>query len=199
MTSGKNLDLAQRLALRRGIPAAPTITEVTTEVRTNGVIMVPPPGPDQLKYVIGSVVIEWTFRVPYHRVREFNVFLADHEALIADSCEKLMRGVHYRGTYMTTHGERLEYRTYWAYDSHDAQKQWEIGLAKPDSNFGKALRRLRSYWLGDPNGAHRHFAPGALFAKDPGGAFFGFTLETAEQMENGGGRKLTRRRKTAGK
>jgi hypothetical protein len=197
--TGKNFDLAQRMALRRGIPAAPTIAEVTTEVRTNGVIMVPPPGPDQLKYVIGTVVIEWTFRVPYHKVREFNAFLADHEALIADACEKLMRGVHYRGTYMTTHSERLEFRTYWAYDSHDAQKQWENALPKASANFSKALRRLRSYWLGDPNGTHRHFAPGALFAKGSGGAVFGLTLDAAEELEGGGMRKAARGRKTARK
>ena len=197
--TGKNFDLAQRLALRRGIPAAPTVAEVTTEVRTNGVIMVPSPAADQLKYVIGNVVIEWTYRVPYHKVREFNAFLADHEALIADSCEKLMRGVHYRGTYMTTHSERLEFRTYWAYDSHDAQKQWENALPKASANFGKALKRLRSYWLGDPNGAHRHFAPGALFAKDSGGAMFGLTLDAAEELEGGGVRKSTRGRKAARK
>jgi hypothetical protein len=73
-------------------------------------------------------------------------------------------------------------------------------LAKAGTNFTKALRRLRSYWLGDPNGAHRHFAPGALFAKDPGGPFFGFTLETAEQIAGGGAApKRSRRRKTARK
>jgi hypothetical protein len=198
MTSEKNLDLARRLALRRGIPAAPAIAEVTTEVRTNGVIMVPTPGPDELKYVIGTVVIEWAFRVPYPKIRGFNAFLADNEALIAESCRKLMKGVHYRGTYMTTHGERVEYRTFWAYDTHDAQKQWAAALAKPGANFAKALRHLRSYWLGDPNGTHRHFAPGALFAKDPGGAFFDFTLDTAEQVESGALKPL-RRRKAARK
>jgi hypothetical protein len=199
MTSGKNLDLAQRLALRRGVPAAPSIAEVSTEVRTNTVIAVPTPGPDELKYVIGAVVIEWAFRVPFAKIREFNGFLADHEALIAESCEKLMQGVHYRGTYMTTHGERIEFRTYWSYDSHDAQKQWEHALPKAGANFGKALRRLRSYWLGDPDGTHRHFAPGALFAKESGGILFGMTLETAEEMAGGGPRRSTRRRKTARK
>lgn len=200
MTSENNLDLAQRLALRRGTPAAPAIAEVTTEVRTNGVIKVPTPEPGELKYVIGVAVIEWSFRVPHAKIREFNAFLADHEALIAESCEKLMEGVHYRGTYMTTHGERIEYRTYWAYDSQAAEEQWEIGLARASPNFTKALRRLRSYWISDPNGAHRHMAPGALFAEEPGGPFFGFTLDTAEQMEGGGAApKRPRRRKTARK
>jgi hypothetical protein len=206
MTSRKNLDLAQRLALRRGIPPAPTITEVSTEVRTNTVIRVPTPAPGELNYAIGVAIIEWSFRVPLSKVREFNAFLADNEALIAESCEKLMKGVHYRGTYMTTSGERLEFRTYWAYDSEDAQKQWEVGLANAGSNFVRALRRLRSYWISDPNGTHRHFAPGALFAKDPGGPFFGFTLETAEQMAGEGGpakpaaaRKRATRRKTTRK
>jgi hypothetical protein len=185
MTSNKNLDLAQRLALRRGAPAAPTVTELVTEVRSNSIIAMPSPPPVPLDYIIGHMVIEWAFRLPLSKVREFNAFLADNEALIAQSCEKLMQGVHYRGTYMTTHGERLEYRTYWAYDSHEAHKQWEIGLRDPGSNFVTALRRLRSYWISDPDGVHRHFAPAALFAADPGGAFFKFTLETAEQMAGG--------------
>jgi len=199
MTSEKNLDVAQRLLLRRGTPAAPAITEVSTEVRSNTVIAIPTPEPDTLKYAIGAMIIEWSFRLPHAKIREFNVFLADNEALIAASCEKLMKGVHYRGTYMTTNGERIEFRTYWAYDSQDAHDQWEIGLRNGASNFVKALRRLRSYWISDPNGSHRHFAPGASFAKDPGGHFFGFTLETAEQLagtsapKRGGRRKTTRK------
>ena len=187
MTSSKNLDLAKRLALRRGAPAAPTVTEVPTEIRSNMIISLPPPPAVPLDYIIGHLVIEWAFRLPLSKVREFNAFLVDKEALIAQSCEKLMKGVHYRGTYMTTHGERLEYRTYWAYDSQEAHKQWEIGLRDPGSNFVAAVRRLRSYWIGDPNGSHRHFSPGALFAAESGGAFHQFTLETAEHLAGGVG------------
>jgi hypothetical protein len=199
MTSTKNLDVAQRLLLRRGTPAAPAITEVSTEVRTNAVIAVPTPAPDEMKHVIGTTVIEWSFRVAHARIREFNTFLADNEAFIAESCEKLMQGVHYRGTYMTTHGERTEYHTYWAYDSQAAEKQWEHGLAKAGANFTKALRRLRSYWLHDPNASHRHLAPAALFAKNPGSPFFDFTLETAEQMAGTTAPKRSARRKAARK
>jgi hypothetical protein len=185
MTTGKNLDLAQRLVLRRGTPPPPVITATQTEIRSNGIIALPPPPAVPLDYIIGHLVIEWAFRLPLSKIREFNAFLADNEALIAQSCEKLMKGVHYRGTYMTTHGERLEYRTYWAYDSHEAHSQWEVGLRDPGSNFGAALRRLRSYWISDPNGSHRHFSPGALFGAEAGGAFHQFTLETAEQMAGG--------------
>jgi hypothetical protein len=185
MTVDKNLDLAQRLVRRRGTPPPPAITATETEVRSNSIIAMPSPPPVPLDYVIGHMVIEWAFRLPLSKVREFNSFLADNEALIAQSCEKLMQGVHYRGTYMSTHGKRLEYRTYWAYDSHEAHKQWEVGLRDPASNFVTALRRLRSYWISDPDASHRHFSPGALFSADPGGAFFKFTLETAEQMAGG--------------
>jgi hypothetical protein len=199
MTSTKNLDMAQRLLLRRGTPAAPAIAEVSTEVRTNAVIAVPTPAPHEMKHVIGTTVIEWSFRVAHAKIREFNTFLADNEALIAASCEKLMQGVHYRGTYMTTHGERTEYHTYWAYDSQAAEKQWEQGLAKAGTNFTRALRRLRSYWLHDPNASHRHLAPAALFAKNPGSPFFDFTLETAEQMAGTSAPKRSGKRKVARK
>jgi len=87
MTSNKNLELAKRLAMRRGAPAAPTVTEVATEIRSNMIIALPPPPPVSLDYIIGHFVIEWAFRLPLSKVREFNAFLADNEALIAQSCE----------------------------------------------------------------------------------------------------------------
>ena len=73
------------------------------------------------------------------------------------------------------------------------------GLAKAGTNLTKALRRLRSYWLHDPNASHHHLAPGALFAKNQGGPFFDFTLETAEQLAGTSAPKRGGRRKTARK
>ena len=93
-----------------------------------------------------------------------------------------MRGVHYRGTFLISEHGRFEFRTYWAYDSSVAEKQWEAGLADPSSNFVRAVRQLRTYWLQDPNASHRHMALGALLADDALGPFFKFTLTTAEEM-----------------
>ncbi len=188
MTSEKDIDAVRRLVLRHGTPAPPAVSVAVTEVRTNSFIKVPGLPIDEMKYALGALVIEWTFRVPLAQVNEFNRFLADHEALIAESCEKLMKGVHYRGTYLTTSGERLEYRTYWTYDSAEAIQGWEAALASRNSNFVTALQRLRSYWVQDPDGAHHHFSPGALYAKGFGSPFMGLTLETAERMESAGGR-----------
>ena len=58
MTSEKNLDLARRLTLRRGMPPSPAITVTQTEIRSNGVIAIPTPEPDELKYVIGTVITD---------------------------------------------------------------------------------------------------------------------------------------------
>jgi hypothetical protein len=182
MKSRKHLELARRLTLRRGVPNAPSAKEVPTEVRSNSFVAIDPPAKMDTRYAVGNVVIEWSFRVPPPQFRRFTSFLADNEAMIAASCERLMRGVHYRGTFLTTEHGRSEFRTYWAYDSSVAEKQWEAGLADPGSNFVRAVRQLRTYWLQDPNASHRHMALGALLGDDALGPFFKFTLTTAEEM-----------------
>jgi hypothetical protein len=182
MKSTKHLELARRLTLRRGVPNAPTAKEVPTEVRSNSFVAIDPPAKVDTQYAVGNVVIEWSFRVPPAQFRRFTSFLADNEAMIAASCERLMRGVHYRGTFLIREHGRTEFRTYWSYDSSVAEKQWEAGLADPNSNFVRAVRQLRTYWLQDPNASHRHMALGALLGDDALGPFFKFTLTTAEEM-----------------
>ncbi len=182
MKSNKHLELARRLTLRRGVPNAPSANEVPTEVRSNSFVAIDPPPKVDTKYAVGNVVVEWSFRVPPAQFRGFISFLADNEAMIAASCERLMKGVHYRGTFLTTEHGRSEFRTYWAYDTSVTEKQWEAALADPNSNFVRAVRQLRTYWLRDPNASHRHMALGALLGDDALGPFFKFTLTTAEEM-----------------
>ena len=182
MKGKKHLELARKLTLRRGVPNAPSAKEVPTEVRSNSFVAIDPAPKVDTKYAVGNVVIEWTFRVPPARFRGFISFLADNEAMIAASCERLMKGVHYRGTFLTTEHGRSEFRTYWAYDTSVTEKQWEAALADPKSNFVRAIRTLRTYWLQDPHASHRHMALGALLGDDALGPFFKFTLSTAEEM-----------------
>lgn len=180
---GRNrLELARRLAVRRGVPSAPSAKEVPTEVRSNSFVAIDQPPSMDTRYAVGNVVIEWSFRVPPAQFRGFVSFLADNEAMIAASCERLMKGVHYRGTFLTTDHGRSEFRTYWAYNTSVAEKQWEAALADPNSNFVQAVRRLRTYWLQDPNAAQRHMTLAALLEDKVLGPFFKFTLNTAEDL-----------------
>ena len=183
--SRNHLELARRLTLRRGVPNAPSAKEVPTEVRSNSFVAIDEPPSMDTKYAVGNVVIEWSFRVPLDQFRAFTSFLANNEAMIAASCERLMRGVHYRGTFLTTGDGRSEFRTYWGYDTSVAEKQWATALADPNSNFVRAMRQLRTYWLQDPNASHRHMALGALLGDDALGPFFKFTLNTAEALGGG--------------
>lgn len=191
MKSRKHLELARRLTLRRGVPNAPSAKEVPTEVRSNSFVAIDPPPKVDTAYAVGNVVIEWSFRVPPAQFRRFTSFLADNEAMIAASCERLMKGVHYRGTFLTTERGRSEFCTYWSYDTSVSEKQWEAALADPNSNFVQAVRQLRTYWLLDPNASQRHMALGALLGDAALGPFFKFTLNTAEEMA-GGGRSAAR-------
>jgi hypothetical protein len=151
--------------------------------------------PLDMRFALGNVVIEWNFRVPLAEFRGFISFLADNEAMIAASCERLMKGVHYRGTFLTTDDGRPEFRTYWAYDTHDAEKQWEAGLANRNSNFVRAVQRLRSYWLKDAQASQRHMAAGALLGDKVLGPFFKLTLDTAEEIAGGRSRRAAAGRK----
>ena len=180
MKGKKHLELARRLTLRRGVPKAPSAKEVPTEVRSNSFVAIDePPGMDT-SYAVGNAVIEWTYRVQPAEFRAFTSFLADNEAMIAASCGKLMAGVHYRGTFLVTDHGRFEFRTYWAYDTSAAEKQWDKALANPSSNFARAVAQLRTYWLKDSNASHRHMTLGALLGDKTLGAFFKFTLDAAE-------------------
>lgn len=180
MKSKKHLELARRLTLRRGVPNAPSAKEVPTEVRSNSFVAIDEPPSIDTSYAVGNAVIEWTYRVQPAEFRAFTSFLADNEAMIAASCGKLMEGVHYRGTFLVTDHGRFEFRTYWAYDTSAAEKQWDKALANPSSNFARAVAQLRTYWLKDPSASHRHMVLGALLNDKTMGAFFKFTLNTAE-------------------
>jgi hypothetical protein len=180
MKGKKHLELARRLALRRGVPKAPSAKEVPTEVRSNSFVAIDEPPSMDTSYAVGNAVIEWTYRVQPAEFRAFTSFLADNEAMIAASCGKLMEGVHYRGTFLVTDHGRFEFRTYWAYDTSAAEKQWDKALANPSSNFARAVAQLRTYWLKDSNASHRHMTLGALLGDKTLGAFFRFTLDAAE-------------------
>ena len=111
----------------------------------------------------------------------FTSFLADNEAMIAASCGKLMEGVHYRGTFLVHRPWLVGFRTYWAYDTECGREAvGHKALADPSSNFARAVAQLRTYWLKDSNASHRHMALGALLGDKTLGAFFKFTLNTAE-------------------
>ncbi len=194
MKSRKNLELARRLTLRRGVPKAPSAKEVPTEVRSNSFVAIDePPGMDT-SYAIGNVVVEWTYRVPPEEFRAFTAFLADNEAMIVASCGKLMQGVHYRGTFLVTDLGRFEFRTYWAYDTSATEKQWDRALGNANSNFAQAVAQLRSYWLKDPNASHRHMILASLLSDKTMGAFFKFTVSTAEGLSGGGTRAAARKK-----
>ncbi|MBY0325065.1 MAG: hypothetical protein K2X72_40555 [Reyranella sp.] len=182
MKSKKHLELARRLTLRRGVPNAPSAKEVPTEVRSNSFVAIEEPPAVDTSYAVGNVVVEWTYRVPPEEFRGFTAFLADNEAMIVASCGKLMEGVHYRGTFLVTDLGRFEFRTYWAYDTHATEKQWDKALGNANSNFAQAVAQLRSYWLKDPNASHRHMVLASLLDDKTMGAFFKFTLNTAEGL-----------------
>lgn len=151
MANNADRDRIRDLIHRRGVPPVPASSPLTVEVRTDGILPLPPRGggPD---FAVGRILIEWVYGVPLVEVEKFNIFLEQNEAFIAACCAKLMKGVAYRGTYVTSgYGEFL-YKSLWSYDSAAAFEQWNEAL-KGKSKFVTVLRRFRSYWTRDPHRA----------------------------------------------
>jgi hypothetical protein len=145
---------------RRGVPPVPASIPLTVEVRTDGFVPLPQVAKGQ-EFAIGAIVIEWVYGVPLIEVQKFNTFLSQNEAFIAACCERLMKGVSYRGTYMTgSHGE-FRYRSLWSYENAAAIEQWSEVL-KRKSKFVTVLTQLRSYWARDPSRAEHRYHQAAL-------------------------------------
>jgi hypothetical protein len=160
-TNRPDRDRIQDMIHRRGTPPVPASTTLKVEVRTDGFIPLPSPVKGQ-DFAIGAVLIEWTFGVPLAEVQTFNTFLSQNEAYIAASCAKLMKGVAYRGTYMTGSYGRFRYRSLWSYEEAASLDQWNAVLTGK-SKFITALTRLRSYWTADPSREeHRYHQAGLV-------------------------------------
>jgi hypothetical protein len=164
-----------QLIRQRGIASRPQAIEQVSEVRSDCFVKLPPLSDTYATFALASVVIEWRFRLSYGKIAEFHDFLAKNERFIADSCQKVLAGVHYRGTFMALDGQRAAYATIWGYDSWEAQDQWSKILGNQKSRFYRALRNLRSYWISDPNGTQEHF--GAAAGIDLKQGFFAITLD----------------------
>jgi hypothetical protein len=182
--SSDNIDFVTKLARRSGAPAKPAVNELVTEVRTDGIFNVPERRRNDLGYMLGSTVIEWGFRLPLSKVAEFQSFLDNNEKFIADSCEKLMAGVHYRGTYMAINGKRAVYRTYWAYDTPSAVDGWNSALEDKGSTFYQLMTELRSFWALDPEGEAGHWSPAITCVENPENRLFGLTLAAAKHLSD---------------
>ena len=161
MTEERRVDQAKALLQRLGRPDAPLAEPVVPEIRSNDEIS-PRTKDASIDYVFGAYVVEWTFNVPAAEVETFHKFLKDKEKFIADSCQGNMPGVLYLGTYWNI-GLGQGYRTYWAYDSPDAMKQWDTAL-RDSPNLAAAVQQLRSYWARDTGRGEAHFQPAAMFA-----------------------------------
>jgi hypothetical protein len=182
MNSGDNIDFVAKLARRAGTPAKPAVNEFVSEVRSDSIFNVPERRRNDLGYTLGSMVIEWGFRLPLSKVAEFQAFLNDNEKFIADCCEKLMEGVHYRGTYMAINGLRAVYRTYWAYDTPKAVDAWNTALEDKSSTFYSLMTELRSFWALDPEGTAGHWSPAITCVENSENRLFGLTLAAAKHL-----------------
>jgi hypothetical protein len=183
----------EELVRRHGVPQAPTVVAAVGEVRSNWTFPHPPKkkGPLDVLF-LGEIIIQWEFCVPLIEAGGLNDFLDKNEKFIATSAQKLMKGVNYRGTYFRLNYSGACYKTIWAYDtSQAAEDQWGLGLA--DRNFREAIKRLRAFWLLDPNRTEDMFGPAQLFdALDKDGAgnpFVQLTLEAVKLNQRRASRK----------
>src|SRR4051812_27987425 len=139
---------------------APTINRIVPEIRSNDEHPIRALDP-AIDYVVGSIVIEWTFGVPYSKVPGFHKFLKDKEGFIASAVQSA-QGAQYLGTYWVVSWGPSHYRTLWVYDSNDAITALNA-LLKNSKNLFDAVKRLRSYWADDASRQELMYQPAAAF------------------------------------
>jgi hypothetical protein len=170
------------LVRRHGVPQSPKVDILVSEVRSCLVATSPPPVKPEPDGILGGMVVMWEFSIPLSNVQDFHDFLRQNETFISTSIGKLTKSAaSYRGTYMQYAPGDPRYRTIWAYESLEAMgKAWSDALRNRNSNFYKAVRQLRAFWLCDPLRSEARWVPGRYFYdrdKDFGDAFAKLTLD----------------------
>src|SRR5690349_2500988 len=126
MSKERNPHSATAVIHRRSRAEPPQFAQTIAEIRTDATIPVQPGKPPQ--HALGPLVIEWTYRVPWAKIAQFNQWLAQNEPFIANSCAATMPGVNYLGTYMAIDGSDVHYKTIWSYDSLADIDKWKNAL-----------------------------------------------------------------------
>ena len=159
--NGKRTERIAEVVRTYGTPDSPAAAAYVFEVRSDAVPTCPKPPPKGCDY-LGAITIHWDFSLALKDVKEFHDFLRKNEKYIADSTTALVAEASYRGTYILLANGDVRYRTIWVYDSHAALASvWKKAVSKPTSNFYKAVKKLRQYWLRDPNRSEGRYIPAA--------------------------------------
>lgn len=164
------------LIRRRGLPEPARSAEQVSEVRSDTFMCMVPMPASHTAFAIQAVLIQWRFRLSYTNAVRLHAFLAENEQFIAESCTRVLTGVHYRGTYMGLSGQRAAYTTVWGYDTLEAQGQWSRILDDRSSRFYQVVRDLRGYWTSDKHSTQENFgvAAGIDLTKE---AFLAITVD----------------------
>ena len=173
------------LIRQRGAPEAPRSAEQVSEVRSDCFVRMMNVAPSHASFMIQPIFIQWRYRLTYIQATEFHKFLQENEQFIAESCKRVLQGVHYHGTYMGMNGQRALYTTVWGYDNWDAQDEWSKILDDKASRFYVVIRELRAYWTSDSESTQEHFGLAAGIDLEKEG-FLALTVdaETAAPHKN---------------
>ena len=136
--------------------SAPTVRPIEPEVRSGGSF----PFCDLLKHgdsqeeterlvnnsvLLGALVIEWGYDVPYNKHDDFKKWLIANEAKI-DAAQP--RDVTYRGTYAVSASSEKHsglYRTIWAFRTLRALELFDAEMHNPKSTFAKLIADLNAF------------------------------------------------------
>jgi hypothetical protein len=198
MSIKRNHSSLERIVRRRGVPQPPSVDVLVAEVRSCLVAASPAPVKPDTDGVLGGIVVMWEFTLAYEDVQEFHNFLRENERYITDALKKSTKAI-YRGTYMQYGPGEPRYRTVWAYESLDAMSTaWSSNLKTKSANLYNAVRRLRAYWLRDPDRSEQRWVPGRFYfdpGEDHGDGFAKLTLDATTLdapkagKSGGGGRR----------
>lgn len=95
--------------------------------------------------LIGTLVIEWGYDVPFKKHDDFKKWLMANEAGLAAAAPE---GVTYRGTYLVSASSEKHsglYRTIWAYRTLDALANFDAVMHDSKSTFARLIADLTAF------------------------------------------------------
>jgi len=159
MTISKDLEKIKGLIRKARVHKVPRANVLMVELRSDGVIdpedgETPKPG-EELPCA-PSILIVWTYDVPYDQFDAFHTFLKDNEADIATEVAELKVGAIYKGTYLQLPGGN-PHHTYWGYSSIKKIQRFKEALEEhKGDDLYKNVKGLISFVKDPALSMHRH-------------------------------------------
>jgi hypothetical protein len=185
MSENDGLKSATELVGRGGERAAPSAEALVPELRSN-IKWKPSPNPPGAFRSEATVMIVWSYGVPFKDIADFHDWLSANEVQLDNLCQAATSGnVQYLGTYLHIDTGAPRYQTYWGLltEAAEGTLAGALGNLPSQQQLFDLITELRKHWTRDPSATDHRYGQARNYA-DPGnlpsgGAFWNVTLSAA--------------------